>query len=288
MEYKDHPLSSLLPLMSQIEIRELAADIQLNGLRSPIVLLDGLILDGRNRYRACKMGNVKPEFTDYNGDGDPLAFINSVNVKRRHLTQAQKAMVGAKYETLSHGGGRKFQDAPVRLEKTRAEIAKELEISPRSICDAKRVLETAPRKQIKAIEEGKTTAKTVLKEIKANAQSAKDKLGFAIPKPIESDWQEAETFRETLNALHRIKLRIEKAIEDRELAFREITNSTVADLHNAWSNLERVLPYAVCPTCEGHNRKNCTLCKQRGWVSRFGYEHWVPKTTRALREKAVK
>lgn len=130
-----------------------------------------------------------------------------------------------------------------------------------------------------------SAAKTITTE---NGQQPKDKLGFTIPKTIESDWREAETFRETLNALHRIKLRIEKAIEDRELAFREITNSTVADLHNAWSNLERVLPYAVCPTCEGHNRKNCTLCKQRGWVSRFGYEHWVPKTTRALREKAVK
>lgn len=288
MEYKDHPLSSLLPLMSQIEIRELAADIQLNGLRSPIVLLDGLILDGRNRYRACKMGNVKPEFTDYNGDGDPLTFINSVNVKRRHLTQAQKSMVGAKYETLLHGGDRKNQDATLHLEKTRTEIAKELDVSPRSIATAKKALEIAPKREIKAIETGKKTATAVVREITNKAASAKDKLGFTVPKSIESDWREAETFRETLNALHRIKLRIEKAIEDRELAFREITNSTVADLHNAWSNLERVLPYAVCPTCEGHNRKNCTLCKQRGWVSRFGYEHWVPKTTRALREKAVK
>ena len=82
------------------------------------------------------------------------------------------------------------------------------------------------------------------------------------------------------------KFDLEKALEDRELAFREITNSTVSDLMNTWGELQRVIPYAVCPTCQGHERDKCTLCKQRGWISKFGYEHWIPKKTRELRERA--
>lgn len=114
-----------------------------------------------------------------------------------------------------------------------------------------------------------------------------DKTGYRIPEDIYPDWQEAEAFNSILSQLHRIKLQIEKSVEESELAFREITNSTVSELENVWRDLQRVLPYAVCPTCQGRTREKCTLCKQRGWVSRFGYEHWVPKATRDLRERAI-
>jgi len=40
-------------MMSDVELTELASDIIENRLRDPIVLLDGLIIDGRNRWAAC-------------------------------------------------------------------------------------------------------------------------------------------------------------------------------------------------------------------------------------------
>ncbi len=130
-------------------------------------------------------------------------------------------------------------------------------------------------------------AKSVVQKItrKAKPEQFKDKIGCPVPDSILSDWREAEAFDDLLRSVHRVKLRVDKALTDNELAFREITNSTVADLHNAWSALQGLIPYAVCPTCEGHNRSNCTLCKQRGFLSKFAYDHFVSKKARELREK---
>lgn len=299
-EYEDHPLSSVLPMMGQMEIRELAADIQANGLRAPITLLDGKILDGRNRYKACQIVDVEPRFRDFNGDGDPLDFIVSVNVKRRHLTSPQREMVAAKLANMPRGDNSRFSEGSSHTaiwqygetlgKTTIAQAAKELGVSPRSVARARGVLRTAPAEEIAAIEQGKKKVGTVARETKEKAEAKEkhaDKTGYPIPDDVFEDWREAESFSDLLRDLHRIKLRVEKAVDEDELVFREISNTTVATLKHAWSELQQILPYAVCPTCQGRARKKCTVCKQRGFVSEFGYKHWFPKETLELREKAI-
>lgn len=153
----------------------------------------------------------------------------------------------------------------------------------------------------KAAEKGAVTAKAITeaaREIvpakqespapKAEKQKHLDKTGYPIPDSILTDWQIAESFRSTLSDLQRIKLQIEKAIDKRDLIYREVGQDTVADLKNAWTALKQVLPYAVCPTCQGRTREKCSVCKQRGFVSEFGYTHWFAKEVIELREKAIK
>jgi ParB-like chromosome segregation protein Spo0J len=59
-KYPSHPLSQILPMMAEKDLQELANDIERNGLRAPVTLLDGQILDGRNREKACFMVGVAP------------------------------------------------------------------------------------------------------------------------------------------------------------------------------------------------------------------------------------
>ena len=83
------PSSRNFPMPS---FRDLADDIAANGLRNPVVLLQGKILDGRNRYLACELAGVKPRFVEFQGD-DPIGWVISQNLVRRHLTASQKAVV---------------------------------------------------------------------------------------------------------------------------------------------------------------------------------------------------
>lgn len=89
---KFHAACLLFPQLGEQALEELAEDIKQNGLLNPIVLLDGRILDGRNRLQACKIANVEPCFEEFEGD-DPIGWVISQNLVRRHLTASQRAVV---------------------------------------------------------------------------------------------------------------------------------------------------------------------------------------------------
>jgi hypothetical protein len=59
------------------------------------VVKDGMLIDGRNRREACALAGVMPHTVELNGQ-DPVAFILSTNVARRHLTKGQRAMATAR------------------------------------------------------------------------------------------------------------------------------------------------------------------------------------------------
>jgi hypothetical protein len=96
---KFHPLADIFPLMEGAEFDALVADIKKNGHHARIVLKDGMILDGRNRYRACRKLGIEPSFAceAYSDQiRDPAAYVISANIHRRHLTAEQKRDLIAK------------------------------------------------------------------------------------------------------------------------------------------------------------------------------------------------
>ncbi len=92
---KFHEASKLFPLLLGAEFDSFAADIKENGLQNPIKTFHGEILDGRNRYRACKEVGVKPLYEEVTPD-DPVSYVLSLNLHHRHLNESQRAMVAAK------------------------------------------------------------------------------------------------------------------------------------------------------------------------------------------------
>jgi hypothetical protein len=100
--YEFHPLADCFPLMTEQEAAALRKDVKKNGLLEPITLLDGKILDGRNRSQACANMNVKPRYEEYEGD-DPVAFVVSKNLHRRNLTAGQRDMASQKLATMRLG-----------------------------------------------------------------------------------------------------------------------------------------------------------------------------------------
>lgn len=149
-----HPAADLFPLMSESELVDLADDIKLHGLREPVWLTeDGQVLDGRNRLLACEIAGIPADFREYRGD-DPIGFSLSMNLKRRHLTNGQKAMLALEVEPLyaeqakARQGTRTDLDFVAELPqsepKSREKAAKVSGTSGRSVSQAKRVKSKAP------------------------------------------------------------------------------------------------------------------------------------------------
>ena len=78
--YTYHPACLLFPQLGKAELQELADDIKANGLRNPIVLYKGQILDGRNRSCACEIAGVEPRFVEWDGTGSPVEWVISENL----------------------------------------------------------------------------------------------------------------------------------------------------------------------------------------------------------------
>ena len=100
--FRPHPISEIFPAMEGAEFDALVEDIKTHGLQQKLVMYQGKILDGRNRWRACEALGIKPKWVDYEGD-DPLGHVLSLNLHRRHLDASQRAMVGARIATLKNG-----------------------------------------------------------------------------------------------------------------------------------------------------------------------------------------
>ncbi|MCG7945833.1 MAG: ParB/RepB/Spo0J family partition protein [Candidatus Thiodiazotropha taylori] len=155
-----HEIANIFPLIHGKEFVELKEDIKQNGCIEPIVLYEGQILDGRNRFRACQEVGVQPEYIDYEGD-DPLSHVISLNIHRRHLDESQRAMVGAKIANLEQGKyhGNQHEKLPANLRgaQTQAQAADLMQVSERSVNKAKKVQKEGAEELIEAVEEGQVS-----------------------------------------------------------------------------------------------------------------------------------
>ena len=104
-EYQLHPLCTLFPRMTGQEFQSLADDIKANGQREPIILHEGMILDGGNRYRACLEAGVEPSFMEFGGE-NLVSYVLSANLHRRHMTPGQQAAIVASAQDWASAHGR--------------------------------------------------------------------------------------------------------------------------------------------------------------------------------------
>ena len=147
-----HEYANLFPLMDEKSADDLAADIAQNGLVDPVIVFEGKILDGRNRWNAAQTLGIECETREYEGD-DPLAFVISTNLKRRHLNESQRAMVAGRLADLELGANQ-YGSANWPTQKDAAES---LSISERALRRAKKVQRDGSPELQEVVEGGKVS-----------------------------------------------------------------------------------------------------------------------------------
>jgi hypothetical protein len=173
-----HEFATIIPAMTAAEYAELKADIAAHGVRVPIVLFEGKILDGRNRERAALETDKTCPSIVFNGSRDEaLDHVISLNVSRRHLNESQRAMIAEEIATLRVGGQRGNTNAEKTngprdpfvfpdQRNTIARAAKQLSVSPISVKRARAVKRDGTKEQVEAIRAGKKTVFGTLKDIR--------------------------------------------------------------------------------------------------------------------------
>jgi len=117
-KYQLHPVASAFPEMPISAFDSLKRSIKENGLRHPIVLHDGKIVDGKNRYRACSELGIEPKVRKWDGKGSLTDFVCDMNIARRDLSTNQRYTIALKLkqayareakenQRLSKGRGKK-------------------------------------------------------------------------------------------------------------------------------------------------------------------------------------
>lgn len=151
---KQHPLSAAFPSMSSHSIAELAESIKTIGQQNPIIVHDGMVLDGWHRYQACQIAKVLPIIEEFDGD-DPVAFVIGANLHRRHLTESQRAAAVVMCSEWAKTGRpeKGVHGHPFRSVENMAETA---QVSEATIVRAKRGVEAGLGE---AIKDGKISAR---------------------------------------------------------------------------------------------------------------------------------
>jgi ParB-like chromosome segregation protein Spo0J len=160
----NHPLADAFPMMTDEEFQGLKKDIQENGVRHPVVVFEGKILDGRNRKQAAQeLGLACPERKfDVDRDGDPAAFVASENIHRRHLDRTALTLAAEKLATAMAGRPRKNVSADTDSPEAEAavtvkEAARLLGVAEPSVRKVRKVRKDAVPEVVEAMEQGQLT-----------------------------------------------------------------------------------------------------------------------------------
>jgi hypothetical protein len=195
---KVHPFTDKFDMMSAEELYALGADIKANGLREPITVDgDRTLLDGRNRLAAMELAGVEKTggwWHEDVHDGDPIAFIISKNILRRHLTKQDQAdlIVAAHRATpvSRQDGGKLAEGRPVNQVKAAAVASAKALPNPisertveRAIAKAEGKVPAKPKRRSKAeIAEARAQGTDAVIEFGAKAEGKTSPAPAPMPK----------------------------------------------------------------------------------------------------------
>jgi len=212
-------LKQFIPPLMDEEFRLLEASILESGCRDPIVIWNGTIIDGHNRYAICKkhgveFATVEMEFDDTEAAMD---WMDSNQLGRRNLTPDQRSLLrGRRYNrtkktqveagSMKGKASAKVSEAPVN---TAATLAKQHGVSERTIIrDGKKAeaieqLRKTKPEAAKAVVDGKKKFNEVAREIKLEEVKETSKLPDAKYRVIYADppWKYGDQLTEAYGAV---------------------------------------------------------------------------------------
>lgn len=153
-----HPLADLVDFGAGIDMAKLVAHMREHGYdhNEPVVIWEGMILDGRHRHAAAIEAEVVPSFKLFEGK-NAFAFVVK-KILRQHLNDTQRAILAAKWAQMPRGGDRGNQHTGGKPAAaglpTQSQAAAALNVSEDAVGRAKKVEAKATPLLQQAVKDG--------------------------------------------------------------------------------------------------------------------------------------
>jgi NACalpha-BTF3-like transcription factor len=324
-QLKLHPIVQLFPKVAGEEREGMRRDIQNKGVLVPIIVKEGYIIDGQNRYDICQELGIECPVTEFPGSfEEAIAYVVSLNLQRRQLNSSQRAAVAVEADALN----KKFQKKEKKERKKHAKengtqeeeedkgdegdiaqlIADEAGTNRTYVFKARELKKEFPD-LLARVRDGELTIPQAEKEAGKRRRQQEngegedgqtegqegedgedeeellDQLGNKVPRKFRQAFLGRTDFMGAVKAIKSIKDQVKEVIQEGPGAFFLPAKEVNAALDDAARLLRQSQPHCLCPKCKG---RGCNTCKDQGWMHKVLYDGWVAEQKKKDKEKAAK
>lgn len=273
-----HKVVDLFPPMSKVERENLKRDIKAKGLKTPIWIWKGMVIDGRNRLDVCEdLGIEEFEIEEFEGTEEEMVeHVMSLNMSRRQLNSGQKACIGVELgvyrknldsgesgdtdkrliERIAEelGTNRQYLYAAEKLKGKQPELFALVRVGEMSL--------SAATKAMKKLEG--TEGSDVAEDTQKAAQGSCDHTGSEVPDEFREHFEARESFLYLIAQLKTCRSAVEELAKKKKGTAWMDAPEITAYLSSAVQGLKSSMPHQVCPYCDG---TKCGACKETGYVN---------------------
>lgn len=241
----DEEFARLIPPLAEDERKRLEESIQKEGCTDPLMVWNGTIIDGHNRYSVCTKLEIpftyeeKEDLPDRNA---VKAWIIERQLSRRNLNSYQKTDLALEFDSLFHeeakekqslGGKKKVSqnsEQPPNERKSDHKIAEIAGVSRDTVARVRKIKKNADEEMKSALEKGKMSVNKAYTELFGN--KTPDTVKVIGNKAIHVEGKfpdEPESFSKVLELLDEVERNYLVSLEHILLQY---TSGMVTEEHN--------------------------------------------------------
>ena len=167
----DPEFRDLIPPLNEEELKLLEASIVADGCESPLIVWNGVIVDGHNRYAICRKREIPfaIQEKDFSSRDDAMLWMLRNQLGRRNLNSYQRVELVLKFEPLVKNAeeqrmmaGKAETPVPTLAQgqtkgKTRDHLSEAAGVSHGTFAKAKKLVQSADEETKRELRAGKVT-----------------------------------------------------------------------------------------------------------------------------------
>ena len=186
----DSEFRDLIPPLNEEELKLLEESIVANGCESPLIVWNGVIVDGHNRYAVCRKHEIPfaIQEKDFSSRDDAMLWMLRNQLGRRNLNSYQRVELVLKFEPLVKNAaeqrmmaGKAANPVPTLAQgqtkgRTRDHLSEAAGVSHGTFAKAKKLVQSADEETKRELRAGKVTVNRAYTELLEKEHEGETKI----------------------------------------------------------------------------------------------------------------